>query len=168
LEGNKEGGELKREMDINEKDVSCIELSNVRAKKRGRVKAKEKAEKLRAENEKNEGEKRSCILGVSRDEVMRNSDNESLDSCGITKNLVAVELYNVYLRCMQEVPVMMKDKESGKQVPTGVYQFDARCALKALQLLGDAVGLFKEKVAVENQSCSYEEFLKSGEYEYEF
>ncbi len=96
------------------------------------------------------------------------SKNESLEKVGITPKVVAEELYNVYLRCMQEVPVMTKDKETGKQVPTGVYQFDARCALKALQLLGDAVGLFKERQQTEEQSCSYEEFLKSGGYDYEF
>ena len=101
-------------------------------------------------------------------DFLRPQKNEMLDEIGITPSLVALELYNVYSRCMQEVPVMTKDKETGKQVPTGVYQFDARCALKALQLLGDAVGLFKERSEKSNESCSYEEFLKSGGYDYEF
>ena len=101
-------------------------------------------------------------------EKQSESKKDILEKSGITPALVAEELYNVYLRCMQEVPVMIKDKETGKQVPSGVYQFDARCALKALQLLGDAVGLFKERSTSETQSCSYEEFLKSGGYDYEF
>ncbi len=156
-------------MEINEKNVSYMEGTEEKVKKkRGRAKAKETVAKLRDEKGKSEGEKPSCFGSLSREEMLNNITNESLEGCGITKTLVAVELYNVYLKCMQEIPVMTKDKESGKQVPTGVYQFDARCALKALQLLGDAVGLFKEKVSVENQGCSYEEFLKSGEYEYEF
>jgi len=86
----------------------------------------------------------------------------------ITPELVAFELYAVYLKCMQEIPVLVKDKETGKQVPTGVYQFDARSALKALQLLGDAVGLFKDKSTTPTQTQTYEDFLKSGGFDYEF
>jgi hypothetical protein len=69
---------------------------------------------------------------------------------------------------MQEVPVMAKDKETGKMVPTGVYQFDARCALKALQLLGDAVGLFKDRQPQRGDGMSYEEFLRDSGFQYEF
>lgn len=111
-----------------------------------------------------------CTKEVKRIDLKKESvaeEHEKQES-KITPEIVADELYNVYLRCMQEVPVMAKDKETGKQVQTGVYQFDARCALKALQLLGDAVGLFKGKSAGETESCSYEDFLKSGGYEYEF
>ena len=86
----------------------------------------------------------------------------------ITSDLVKTELYNVYLRCMQEIPVMAKDKETGKMVPTGVYEFDARCALKALELLGDALGIFKEVSTPTEATQSYEEFLKSGGFNYEF
>lgn len=108
------------------------------------------------------------MTGEISDNFLKTQKNEALEEIGITPSLVASELYCVYSRCMQEVPVMTKDKETGKQVPTGVYQFDARCALKALQLLGDAVGLFKEKTNQSGESCSYEEFLKSGGYDYEF
>ncbi len=86
----------------------------------------------------------------------------------ITPELVAFELYSLYLKCMQEIPVLTKDKETGKQVPTGVYQFDARSALKALQLLGDAVGLFKDKSNAPAETQTYEDFLKSGGFDYEF
>ncbi len=86
----------------------------------------------------------------------------------ITQSLVANQLYHVYLRCMQEMPVTVKDKETGKQVPTGVYQFDVRSALKALELLGDAVGLFKPTQTDDATQQTYEEFLKNENYDYEF
>ncbi len=99
-------------------------------------------------------------------------ENKRMTVCNeeipITPELVAFELYAVYLKCMQEIPVLTKDKETGKQVPTGVYQFDARSALKALQLLGDAVGLFKDKSTTPTQTQTYEDFLKSGGFDYEF
>ncbi len=92
-----------------------------------------------------------------------NSENE------INSDLIAKELYSVYQKCIQAVPVMVKDKETGKQVPSGIYQFDARCALKALQLLGDALGTFKEKSSTDEASAlSYEDIIKNGGFEYEF
>lgn len=128
-----------------------------------------------------ESRERTVLKTVCINEIKSNKQNDdeqkekkipfkkdALESKGITPELVAMELYNVYSRCMQETPVMTKDKETGKQVPTGVYQFDARCALKALQLLGDAVGLFKDRSSERNEGCTYEEFLKSGGYDYEF
>ncbi len=98
-----------------------------------------------------------------------NAEASSEANSEINAELITKELYSVYLKCVQAVPVMVKDKESGKQVPSGIYQFDARCALKALQLLGDALGVFKEKSTQEgNTPLSYEELLKSGGFDYEF
>jgi hypothetical protein len=95
--------------------------------------------------------------------------NEDFQTIGeITQSLVASQLYRVYLRCMQEIPVTAKDKETGKQVPTGIYQFDVRSALKALELLGDAVGLFKPTQTDDAKPQTYEEFLKNENYDYEF
>ena len=95
--------------------------------------------------------------------------NEDFQAVGeITQSLVANQLYRVYLRCMQEIPVTVKDKETGKQVPTGIYQFDVRSALKALELLGDAVGLFKPTQTDDAKPQTYEEFLKNENYDYEF
>ncbi len=100
------------------------------------------------------------LIAVSK--VENKEENE------ITSALVIRELYEVYLRCMQEVPVTKKDKETGKQVPTGVYQFDARGALKALQMLGDAVGVFKNNSEQREEVMSYEEFLQNETYKFEY
>ena len=102
----------------------------------------------------------------AKNQSLTESQHIELEGQEITAELVTAELYRVYLRCMQEVPVTAKDKETGKQVPTGVYQFDSRCALKALQLLGNALGVFKDKGEGESGGISYEEMLRSsGEYE---
>ena len=106
--------------------------------------------------------------GAKTEEVKKPRKRRKKRPEDINSELVKMELYNVYLKCMQEIPVMAKDKESGRMVPTGVYEFDARCALKALELLGDAVGVFKQPVVTSQEAPNYEEFLKTGGYSYEF
>jgi len=136
-------------------DKLCEEKADVHSDTNSEIMSKTKAETSSDESSDTNSE--------------TNSYTNSYTNSEINAELITKELYSVYLKCVQAVPVMVKDKESGKQVPSGIYQFDARCALKALQLLGDALGVFKEKSTQEgNTPLSYEELLKSGGFDYEF
>jgi len=66
---------------------------------------------------------------ISRDQLMRD--------LSITKD-----------RCMQKVPVM--EKIDGVWVETGEWKFDATNVLKAVTMQGKEIGMFKDRVEVEN------------------
>lgn len=45
-------------------------------------------------------------------------------------------------------PVMRYDPSTGKMEETGMYQFDSKGALRALELIGKHLGMFGDKVHV--------------------
>ena len=127
-------------------DKLCEEKADVYSDTNSEIMSKTKAETSSDESSDTNSE-------ASSDESSdTNAETNSHTNFEINAELITKELYSVYLKCVQAVPVMVKDKESGKQVPSGIYQFDARCALKALQLLGDALGVFKEKTTQEGNT----------------
>lgn len=91
--------------------------------------------------------------------------NETYRMLGINPETIIVRLQNVYNRCMQAVPVMIWDKEAKEWVQSGEWQFDAKNALKALELMGRSQGMFVEKIISENRNMTLEDFLKSLETE---
>lgn len=68
---------------------------------------------------------------------------------GISPEYVAAELISVYRRCMQAEPVMGTDPETCSPIALGKFEFDARGALKALELIGDSMGMFKKGVELD-------------------
>ena len=68
---------------------------------------------------------------------------------GISPEYVAAELISVYRRCMQAEPAMGKDPETCSPVALGTFEFDSRGALKALELIGDSMGMFKKGVELD-------------------
>lgn len=92
---------------------------------------------------------------------------EIYSQLGINPESIYMKLHNVYSRCMQAEPVMVWDKEAKEWVQSGQWQFDARNALKALELMGKSQGMFVEKVINENRNMSLEEYLKMLEKESE-
>ena len=51
-------------------------------------------------------------------------------------------MMDVYRRCMTATPVMKYDQAQGDWVESGIYEFDSKGALKALELLGKNIGMF--------------------------
>ena len=87
----------------------------------------------------------------------------------ITKTEIISRIDEVYKRCVQAEPVLVYDKELKSHVNSGEWKFDASNALKALKMLGDAVGLFKpDEADGEASSLSYEEFLKEGPVSFDY
>lgn len=97
----------------------------------------------------------------------RSNDKEG--SPQISKETVIERIEEVYRRCMQAEPVLVYDKELKCKVNSGEWEFDASNALKALKMLGDAVGLFKQENGTDiGCAMSYEEFLKTGSVSFDF
>lgn len=59
---------------------------------------------------------------------------------------VMLDLHRVKTRCMEAEPVLMWDRNSKSWVPSGVWKFDSKGAVKALELLGTQIGMFQKKM----------------------
>ena len=102
---------------------------------------------------------------------MKDTDkkNENEKPYAVTKEEIIERIDKVYKRCMQAEPVLVYDKELKCKVNSGEGEFDASNALKALKMLGDAAGLFKPEHGGDAEcSMSYEEFLKTGSFSFDF
>lgn len=66
-----------------------------------------------------------------RDELLEAEVNE----LGLTRTSMIREIWKIYQRCMDSAPVMIWDRETRTYVESGQWQFDARGALKAVELM---------------------------------
>lgn len=89
---------------------------------------------------------KKLLLNDSVMEYMRERAALRLRASGYTPERICLELIKVYERCMQAEPVTKKGAE-GDNV-CGEYKFDARGAMKALELLGQSLGVFRPEVRV--------------------
>ena len=60
---------------------------------------------------------------------------EQFDAIGVTKHSIANEVWKIFKRCTQQTPVEVWDSEKHKYVFAGLWQFDTKGALKALDML---------------------------------
>lgn len=81
---------------------------------------------------------------------------------GLTADRVVLEAWEVFQRCMQASPVMVWDFDEHAYVedPDGTYKFDANGAMKALKLIGDHLGMFRQTVEVSGKA---EDMARLGE-----
>ncbi|MDL4842824.1 terminase small subunit [Aquibacillus rhizosphaerae] len=73
------------------------------------------------------------------------ADRLNLDAYWVLKRLM-----DISDRSMQAEQVMEFDYEAKELVPTGEYQFDSNGANRATELIGKHLGMFKDRVEVEN------------------
>lgn len=102
---------------------------------------------------------------------IKENQKKLVDSLCITEEKIIKNLQDVYDRCMAAVPVTEWDYSEHKLVETGQYLFDSKGALKAIQLLGQHLGMFNSKESTAN-SNTYDGFIealekKAGEIEWE-
>ena len=67
---------------------------------------------------------------------------------GITPETVLLKLAEIYERCMEAVPHETWDTAAKAYVADGTWVFDARGAVKALELMGKHMGMFAGNVAL--------------------
>lgn len=84
----------------------------------------------------------------------------------ITTGTVITRLTDIYDRCMERVPVVKWNTAEKDWSQTGEYiTADVKWALKAVELMGQSVGMFEKTAATEGME-TIEEFLKkAGEAE---
>ena len=73
---------------------------------------------------------------------------EQLDRLAISQDYVVLQLLETYKCCREPSPVMRYDPSTGEMEETGMYQFDSKGALRALELLGKHLGMFNDKLHV--------------------
>lgn len=71
---------------------------------------------------------------------------ERLEKLAVTQESVVLKLLEIYDRCMQAKPVKEWDYTAHEYVETGEYTFDSRGAIRALELIGKHLAMFKDKV----------------------
>lgn len=90
---------------------------------------------------------------------------EELDSLGITRHSLAVEVWKVYKRCAAATPVMQWDSNLREYIESGEWEFDARGCLKALGMLHDMLERM-ERSEEEDDGGGYEAMISSGGREF--
>lgn len=86
--------------------------------------------------------------------------NEVFKNLGLNPDTIALKLNSIFKRCMQAEPYMEWDSELHAYVHKGQFVFDAKNALKALELMGDSMGMFVKKQVNEHHVMSVEEYCK--------
>ena len=70
---------------------------------------------------------------------------DMVNQLGMSQELMIQRLDDVYRRCKAANPVMKWDAKQKAMIPSGVWQFDSRGALKALELYMKMAGMLSEK-----------------------
>lgn len=79
---------------------------------------------------------------------VRELQQEQVERLAVTQDYVVMQLIDTYNCCREPSPVREYDAASGEWVETGVYQFDSKGALRALELLGKHLGMYNDKLQV--------------------
>lgn len=102
---------------------------------------------------------RSAATSASRilakgevDEYRRLRAEMIYEELGLSANSIMAEAAKVYRRCMSGEEVMEWDREEKKWVGTGKWRFDSKGALKALELMGEHLGVFEHEKNAKEQS----------------
>lgn len=83
---------------------------------------------------------------------LRARAREIYEQLCITPETIAADLSRVYRRAMQAEPVMAYNRETEQMEPTGIYTFDGKTAIRALELMGDSLGMFEKGMRLEGES----------------
>lgn len=73
---------------------------------------------------------------------------DQLDRLALSQDYVVLQLLETYKCCREPSPVLRYDPSTGEMEETGMYQFDSKGALRALELIGKHLGMFSDKVHV--------------------
>ena len=71
---------------------------------------------------------------------IREIQQEQIKRLAISQDFVVLQLIDTYNCCREPKPVMKYDYAEQAWVESGMYQFDSRGALKALEMLGKHLG----------------------------
>ena len=97
---------------------------------------------IRAGYEEKSARKQASRLLTNADILarIRELQQEQVKRLAVSQDYVITQLIDTYNCCRQPKPVMEYDYVKKEWVESGVYQFDSKGALKALELLGNHRG----------------------------
>ena len=87
----------------------------------------------------------SLITNPNISARVRELQQEQAKRLAISADMVLVEALKVYRSCLSPTPCLQRNEKTGKYEHVGVYAFDSKGAMRALELLGRATGLFDKK-----------------------
>ena len=76
---------------------------------------------------------------------VRELQQEQAKRLAISADMVVLETLKTYQKCLSPTPVLQRNEKTGKWEHVGVYAFDSKGALKALEMLGGCTGAFDRK-----------------------
>lgn len=82
---------------------------------------------------------------------VRELQKEQVERLAISQDYVVLQLLETYQRCLEVTPVLRFDPSTGQMEETGMYQFDSKGALRALELIGKHLGMYNDKLQVSGQ-----------------
>ena len=89
---------------------------------------------------------------VSIQEAIRAGMDDRKERTRLTADYVIDNLREIAERCMQKSPVMVKGEQATDEEGRHIWTFDAKNAIRALELLGRHMGMFTDKVNVQNEN----------------
>lgn len=77
---------------------------------------------------------------------VRELQQELCKKLNISAEMVLIETFRTYQKCLSPTPCLQRNEKTGKYEEVGVYAFDSKGALKALDALGKYTGLSDRKL----------------------
>lgn len=78
--------------------------------------------------------------------------NERAERTELTQDYVLHSLQEIAERCMQKRPVMFKGVQAVDDDGNHLWTFDARSAIRALELLGRHLKMFSDKIEIQTEN----------------
>ena len=105
---------------------------------------------IRAGYKEKSARQQASRLLTSEEVLTRISElqKDQLDRLALSQDYVVLQLLETYKCCREPSPVLRYDPSTGEMEETGMYQFDSKGALRALELIGKHLGMFSDKVHV--------------------
>ncbi len=82
-------------------------------------------------------------------EAISTAMSERAKRTELTQDYIVSNLMEIVSRTMQATPVIRKGEQLTDENGQGVWEFDAKNALRALELLGKHLGMFSDKIKAE-------------------
>ncbi len=89
---------------------------------------------------------------ISIQEAIRAGMDDRKERSKLTADYVIDNLREIAERCMQKSPVMVKGEQATDEEGRHIWTFDAKNAIRALELLGKHMAMFTDKVNVQNDN----------------
>ena len=92
------------------------------------------------------------LRNVEISNAINSAMSERSERAKLTADYVLQNLHEIAQRCMQKSPVMVKGEQAIDDEGRHLWTFDAKNALRALELIGKHMGMFSDKNREQEQT----------------